>query len=105
MTVRNASSCLQKAVFGAGRKEEQFGAGYPDGATNGLAFVAAEIVDDDDIAGPQRRHQDLLDIGKEAFAVDRSVDDTGCNNPNERALVVIIPGIERWQLTGRSQKF
>src|SRR5580765_4757697 len=41
-------------------------------------FVAAEIVDDDDIAGPQRRYQHLLDVNKEAVAVDRAVDDTGC---------------------------
>ena len=36
--------------------------------------MAAEIVDDDDVAGSERRHQHLFDIGQEAFAVDRSVD-------------------------------
>lgn len=46
-----------------------------NGLAHGLAFVAAEIVHDDDIAGLQRRYQDLLDIGQELLAVDRSVED------------------------------
>jgi hypothetical protein len=37
--------------------------------------VTAEIVDDDDVAGPQCRHQDLLDIGQEALTIDGPVDD------------------------------
>jgi hypothetical protein len=37
--------------------------------------VAAEIVHDGDVAWSKRRHQDLLDIGKEASPVDGSVDD------------------------------
>ena len=39
-----------------------------------LALVAAEIVHDDDVAGLEGRHEDLLDIGQEALAVDRAVD-------------------------------
>ena len=61
-----------------GRQEEQLGAGGADGAAHGLAFVAAEIVHDDDVAGLERRDENLLDIGEEAFAVDRPVDDAGC---------------------------
>jgi hypothetical protein len=37
--------------------------------------VAAEIVHDDDIAGLERWNELLLDIGAEAFAVDRAVED------------------------------
>jgi hypothetical protein len=33
--------------------------------------VAAEIVDDDDVARLEDRNELLLDIGAEAFAVDR----------------------------------
>ena len=36
--------------------------------------MTAEIVDDDDVAGLERRHQNLLDIGQEAFTVDRPID-------------------------------
>ena len=40
----------------------------------GLATVAAEIVDDDDVAWLEGGDEDLLDIGQEALAVDRSVE-------------------------------
>ena len=36
--------------------------------------MTAEIVDDDNVAGLERWHHHLLDIGQEAFAIDRSVD-------------------------------
>src|SRR5262245_2867918 len=39
--------------------------------------MAAEVVDDDDVARLEGRQQDLLDIGKEGLAVDRPVDDAG----------------------------
>ena len=39
--------------------------------------MGAEIVHNDDIAGLEGRHQHLLDIGAEALAVDRPVDDAG----------------------------
>jgi hypothetical protein len=39
--------------------------------------VAAEIVDDDDITGLEHGDEDLLDIGSEALAIDRPVDDAG----------------------------
>jgi hypothetical protein len=39
--------------------------------------VGAEIVHNDDIAGLQCRHQHLLDIGEEALAIDRPVNDAG----------------------------
>jgi len=38
-------------------------------------LVAQEIVHDNDIAGLQRRREDLLDIGEEAIAVDRTIED------------------------------
>ena len=43
--------------------------------------MAAEIVHDDDVAGFENRHELLLDIGAEAFAVDRSVEDARRGEP------------------------
>src|SRR5687768_17364368 len=48
---------------------------------NGLALVGAEIVDDDDVARLERRHEDLLDVLKEALAIDRSVDEPRRGEP------------------------
>ena len=47
----------------------------PDGVTDGCGFMAAQIVHDHDVAGLQGRQQLLLDIGAEAFTVDRTVED------------------------------
>ena len=52
------------------------GIGAADGATDGLALVAAEIVEDDEIAGPECRDEKLFDPGSEAVAVDRTIEDT-----------------------------
>jgi hypothetical protein len=43
--------------------------------------VAAEIVHDDDVAGPECRNHHLFHISEEAQAVDRSVEDTGRIDP------------------------
>jgi len=37
--------------------------------------VAAEIVEHNDVAGVQCRHENLLDVGREALAVDGTVED------------------------------
>ena len=42
---------------------------------HGLPLVAAEIVDDDDVAGFEGWYEHLLDVGQEAFTIDRTVDD------------------------------
>jgi hypothetical protein len=52
-------------------------AGRPDGAPDGCGLVAAEIVHDDDVAFAQGWRELLFDVGAEAFAVDRPVEDTG----------------------------
>ena len=51
------------------------GSCLPEGASCRLAFVAAEIVEDDDIAFGEGRSQYLLDIEGEEFAVDGAIDD------------------------------
>ena len=43
--------------------------------------MAAEIVHDDDVAGLENGNELLLDIGAEAFAVDRSVEDARGGEP------------------------
>ena len=54
---------LDRVEVGAvGRQEEEMGAGGPDGAAGGLALVAAEIVEDDDVAFGQGRRENLLDV-------------------------------------------
>ena len=54
------------------------GAGGPDGAAGGLSLVAAEVVEDDDVAFGEGRPENLLDLEGEELAVDRAVDDPGC---------------------------
>jgi hypothetical protein len=62
-------------IWTIGRQEEKVRADRTDGPAHGVALVATEIVHDDDIAGLERRHEELLDIGFEAFAIDRSIKD------------------------------
>jgi len=50
--------------------------GIPDHATERRRLVTAEIVHDDDVAGLEDRNELLRDIGAEAFAVDRAIEDT-----------------------------
>jgi hypothetical protein len=57
------------------RQEEEPRAGRTDGAAYGIALVRAKIVHDHDVAWPQGRDENLLDIKPEAVAVDRSVDE------------------------------
>ena len=49
------------------------GSGLSDGPPDGLALVAAEVVEDDDVTGVERWDQGLLDLGPEPVAVDRAV--------------------------------
>ena len=68
-------------VRGIGRQEPEPGAGGPDGLTDGCGLVAAQIVHDHDVAGLQGRQQLLLDIGAEAFTVDRAIEDAWRGEP------------------------
>jgi hypothetical protein len=51
---------------GRRRQVEQFGTCGFDGGADTSTFMAAEIVHDDDVAGTEFRHRDLLDIGLES---------------------------------------
>ena len=48
---------------------------------NGAALVAGEVVHDDNVAWIESGDENLLDIGAEAHAIDRPVDDTGRGQP------------------------
>ena len=52
-----------------------------DGLAHGLALVAGEIVENDDVTGLQGRDPMLLDPGVEGAAVDRPVEDAGRAQP------------------------
>src|SRR6202167_6659593 len=64
-----------------GRQEEQLGAVCADRSTHRGSFVAAEIVHHYDVASAQARRQELRDVGEEAEAVDRPVENTGRGDP------------------------
>jgi hypothetical protein len=51
------------------RQVEEPGADGTNGATHGVGLERTEIVHDDDVAVPQGRDQNLLDVEKEGFAV------------------------------------
>ena len=51
------------------------GSGLADNASCRLAFVAAEIVEDHDVALGKGRRQYLLDVEGEELPVDRAIDD------------------------------
>jgi len=65
-------------VFG---QEEEFGADRTDELANCFAPVATEVIQDDDIAGSKDRQKNLLDIGAEADAIDRPLDEPWCIDP------------------------
>jgi hypothetical protein len=43
-------------------------------------FVHGEVIEDDDITGPQCRRQHLLDVGTEAPVIDRPIEDGRCRD-------------------------
>lgn len=56
------------------RQEEDPGSDRTDQLADGLALVAAEIVQDNDIARAQRRQKNLLDVETKALAIDGAFD-------------------------------
>ena len=64
-------------VGGVFRQEHQAGSDISDRLAHRLSFVGSEIVEDDDVARLQSRHEELIDIGAETLAVDGSVKQAG----------------------------
>ena len=48
-----------------------------NGVSHGFSFMGAQIVEDDNVVGFERRDEELLDIGAKALAVDRTVEHAG----------------------------
>ena len=63
------------------RQEQELGTSAADRLADGGPFVTAQIIHDDDVAGRERRHQELLDILSKALAVDRLVEHAGSVDP------------------------
>jgi hypothetical protein len=63
------------------RQEHEPGAALLEERLGSLAFMARQIVEDDDVAGAQGRRELGLDIGLEDLPVHRRVDDPGCCQP------------------------
>lgn len=57
------------------RQKQEMGASSANGAADRAAFVRAEVIHDNDVAGAQRRSEHLFDISLETFAVDWTVED------------------------------
>jgi hypothetical protein len=64
-------------IGAVGRQEQEACTDASDGASNRWPLVAGEVVHDDDIARREGWDEALLDIIKEAVAVDRLVQHTG----------------------------
>jgi hypothetical protein len=64
-----------------GRQVPEPGACGADHLPDGGRLVGTEIVHDDDVARLEHGHELLLDIGSEALAVDRPVEDARCSQP------------------------
>ena len=73
---------LDRVQVGAVRRQEQqVCTGISYGPARGNAFVAAQVVEHDDIARPQGRHQELRHPCQEQAAIDGSVEHAGSNKP------------------------
>ena len=70
-------------VRAVGWQVPEGGPGGLDGALDAGDLVGPEIVGNDDVAGLQGRHQDLFDVGAEALAIDRAVEDPRCGQPRD----------------------
>src|SRR4029453_14672381 len=64
-----------------------------DGFADRGGLVGGQIVHHDNVAVPQDRNHELLDIGAKALPIHRSVEHTGCRDPTDAER-----GTEGWGL-------
>lgn len=75
---------LDRIEIGAvGRQVEEHGSDRLNGGAHGASLVAAEVVHDHDVAGPEFGNENLIDIGLESVAVDRPVEDHRRHHPGQ----------------------
>jgi len=73
---------LDRIEIGAvGRQEQKARADVGDEARRFIALMARQIVKDHRVALAQNGDENLLDIGKESFGIDRPVEHEGRNQP------------------------
>jgi len=63
------------------RQKTKRGARRPDRGVHLGLPVYREVIQDDDIAASQGRHEDLLDVGEKTRVVDGPIEDGGCGEP------------------------
>ena len=61
-----------------GRQESHLRAASFNRRSHLRLLVGGQVVEDDDIAGPQRRHEDLFDVREERRTIDGAIEDRGC---------------------------
>lgn len=54
-----------------------------DRRPHGRPLMALQVVHDDDVAGREVGHEDLVDVGLEGVAVDRAVEHEGSDHPGQ----------------------
>ena len=64
-----------------GREESEVRARLFDGRSDRGLLVDDEVVEYDDIAGAEGRHEHLFDVGQETRAIDRPIEDRGAPDP------------------------
>jgi len=77
-------------VWAVWRQQKAVGTGRSDRAMDTAPLVAAEIVEHDDVADVECRDEELDHPGEEEGSVNRTIDDTGCDD-----AVGAQPGQER----------
>ena len=87
-------------IRGVFRQEEELGAGLADCPPNRLSPVTPEIIHDHDVAGGEAGDQEIIDVGQEALAVDRAVEQAGRLDP-----VMSEGGDERHRLPATEWSF
>jgi len=68
-------------VWTVGRQKSEVRTGGFDGRADLGLLVNGEIVEHDDIAGPECRDEHLLHVGAKAGGIDRAIEDGGCGDP------------------------
>lgn len=61
-------------VWAVGRQETQVRSGVFDGGAHRGVLMYRQVVEDDHIPGPERRHEHLLDVGEKRRVVDRAIE-------------------------------